>query len=128
MSRCLSKILRPLLGTSGRILKNTNDLVETMEEVTLNEDEMLVSYDVKSLFTIIPVEESIGICERKLNEDETLGDRMSMDVATIIRLLWFCLTTTSFQYKGTHYQQLDGVAMGSPASISCDSRHFYGRF
>ena len=116
LSRRLSKILRPLVGTSGRTLKNTNDLVETMEKVTLNEDEMLVSYDVKSLFTSIPVEESIGICERKLNEDETLGDRTSMDVATIIRLLRFCLTTTSFQYKGTHYQQLDGVAMGSPVS------------
>ena len=32
-----------------------------MEKVTLNEDEMLVSYYVKSLFTSIPVEESIGI-------------------------------------------------------------------
>ena len=86
-----------------------------MEEVTLNEDEMLVSYDVKSLFTSIPVEESIGRCERKLNKDEMLGDRTSVDVATIIGLLRFCLSTTSFQYKGTHYQ-LVGVAMGSPVS------------
>ena len=39
-----------------------------------------------------------------------------MDVDTIIRLLKFCLTTTVFQYRGTHYQQLDGLAMGSPVS------------
>ena len=116
LSRRLPKILRPLVGTSGRILKNTNDLVGTMEEITLNEDEMLVSYDVKSLFKSFSVEESIGICERKLNEDETLGDRMSMDVATIKRLLRFCLMTTSFQRKGAHYQQLVGVVMGSPVS------------
>ena len=39
-----------------------------------------------------------------------------MDVTTIVRLLRFRLTTTAFQFKGTHYQQLDGVAMGSPVS------------
>ena len=47
---------------------------------------------MKSLFTSIPVEESIGIIERKLQDDETLNDRTTMDVSTIIRLLRFCLT------------------------------------
>ena len=62
------------------------------------------------------MEESLGICERKLREDNTLNERTSMDVTTIVRLLRFCLTRTAFQFKGTHYQQLDGVAMGSPVS------------
>ena len=39
-----------------------------------------------------------------------------MSVETIIKLLSFCLTSTTFVYKGQHYQQLDGVAMGSPVS------------
>ena len=37
-----------------------------MGDIHLRENEMLVSYDVKSLFTCIPVEESLGICEHKL--------------------------------------------------------------
>ena len=77
---------------------------------------MLVSYDVKSLFTSIPVEESIAICERRLRADASLADRTSLDVSTIITLLRFCLTSTCFLYNGTHYKQLDGVAMGSPVS------------
>ena len=116
LARRLSGLLRPLVGSSGRILRNTNDLVDTMKDISLDANEMLVSYDVKSLFTSIPVEESIGIIERKLRDDETLNDRTTMDVSTIIRLLRFCLTNTSFQYNGIHYQQLDGVAMGSPVS------------
>ena len=55
--------LDPWLECRGRILKNTNNVVKTMEEVTLNENEMFVIYDVKSLFTCILVEELIGICE-----------------------------------------------------------------
>ena len=116
LARKLSHILRPLVGASGRVLRNTADLVDTMEDVVLHDDEMLVSYDVKSLFTSIPVNESVDLCEQRLLDDDSLSDRTSLDVATIVRLLRFCLTSTSFLYRGQHYQQLDGVAMGSPVS------------
>ena len=38
----------------------------------LCEDEMLVSYDVKSFFTSTPVEESIQACEKRLIVDKML--------------------------------------------------------
>ena len=87
-----------------------------MKTVTVNDDELLVSYDVKSLFTSIPVKESIEVCEERLRQDNTLADRTCMDVETISSLLRFCLTSTSFQYGGKHFKQVDGVAMGSPVS------------
>ena len=87
-----------------------------MAEVKLADEEILVSFDVKSLFTSIPVEESIRICETKLREDAKLSERTPMEVETIVKLLRFCLTNTSFLFQGKHYQQLDGVAMGSPVS------------
>ena len=62
------------------------------------------------------MEESISICEQRLRNDDTLGNRTAMNVSTIISLLRFCLTTTSFQYDNQHYKQLDCVAMGSPVS------------
>ena len=80
------------------------------------DDEILVSYDVKSLFTSIPVEESICICEQRLKADQSLSKRTELRVETIIQLLRFCLTSTAFQYENKHYQQLNGVAMGSPVS------------
>ena len=79
----------PIVQSSSRILHNTMDLVETMTGITLEEDEILVSYDVKSLFTSIPIEETIDMCEKRLNNDETLSDRTTMDIATIISLLRF---------------------------------------
>ena len=82
----------------------------------LRDDEMLVSYNVKSLFTSIPVEESIQVWEKRLIVDNTLSERTQLDVPTIIQLLRFCLTSTAFQYRGQHYKQLDGVAIGSPVS------------
>ena len=116
VAKRLAGILRPLVGKSGRVLRNTVDLVETMEEVCLEQDEVLVSYDVKSLFTSIPIDESINICKRRLQLDDTLGDRTDMDIDTIVQLLRFCLKSAEFQYDGTHYRQLEGVFMGSPVS------------
>ena len=116
LAQKLSSILRPLVASSKRILKNTASLVDAMKDVSLMDDEVLVSYDVKSLFTNIPVEEAIIICERRLHADATLPKRTTMSVPIIISLLRFCLTSTSFRYNNQHYQQLDGVAMGSPVS------------
>ena len=39
-----------------------------------------------------------------------------MSVNHIIKLLEFCLNSTSFTYQGQFYQQVEGAAMGSPLS------------
>ena len=116
LARHLSRIFRPLVSSSERVLKNTEDLVEVFKDVKLKKDEILVSFDVKSLFTSIPIEEAISVCESRLNEDTTLKTRTDLSVQTIIQLLRFCLTSITFQYDGKHYQQKDGLAMGSPVS------------
>ena len=43
LSRKLAAILKPLVGSSGRRLKNTENLVDTMREVKLSEDELRCS-------------------------------------------------------------------------------------
>ena len=116
LEKHLAKILRPLVGSSERYIKDTAHLVESLKDIKLVEDEILVSFDVKSLFTSIPVNETIEICRERLEKDETLEERTKMDVPTIIQLLRLCVNSTSFRYDNKHYRQLEGVAMGSPLS------------
>ena len=68
--------------------------------------EELVSFDVVSLFTKIPVDLAVKVAEERLREDASLGQRTSLPVEDIIHLLSFCLKTTQFAYNGTHYQQV----------------------
>ena len=63
------------------------------------------------------MDKAISICEHKLKQDDELGMRTDMDVDTIVRLLRFCVKSTEFQYDGTHYKQLDGLAMSLPVSL-----------
>ena len=54
-------------------MKNSRHFVEMMGNVRNEEDEMLVSFDVTSLFTNVPIEEAVRVIQGSLQEDETLG-------------------------------------------------------
>ena len=75
-----------------------------------------MSFDVESLFTNVPVDEAVEIVRRRLQEDEFLDERCPLPVDTIVDLLELCLKSTYFLFHGQFYQQVDGVAMGSPVS------------
>ena len=46
-----------------------------MGSVHVESDEILVGFDVSSLFTNLPVDEAISVISERLREDKTLGDR-----------------------------------------------------
>ncbi|XP_047999702.1 uncharacterized protein LOC125236815, partial [Leguminivora glycinivorella] len=68
----------------------------------------MVSFDVQSLFTNLPVKDCIEIVKKRLREQN-----MSENYA---KLLEHCLTSGYLLWNGEFYLQVDGVAMRSPVS------------
>ena len=116
VAKDLSRILKPLVGSSPHHIKNTGDFIQQIKEVKLQVDDIITSYDVSALFTSVPIEAARRIIQRKLELDQQLHLRTNMKVDHITRLLEFCLTTTYFQFQGSFYEQISGAAMGSPIS------------
>ena len=112
----LAKILKPLVGMSAHHVHNTRDFVEQIKEVRLKPGECITSYDVQALFTSVPINPVLDIIKERLARDQDLHKRTTMSVNQIIKLLEFCLNSTSFVYQGQFYQQIEGTAMGSPLS------------
>ena len=75
-----------------------------------------MSFDVKALFTSVPIQSAIHVIQKLLEEDQDLKQRTSMSVNHIISLLEFCLGSTYFTFKGRFYEQQEGAAMGFPIS------------
>ena len=100
----------------GILIKLSKIPADFIRDKTLNACDELVSFNVVSLFTKIPVDLAVKVAEERLREDASLGQRTSLPVEDIIHLLSFCLKTTQFTYNGTYYQQVFGTAMGSPVS------------
>jgi hypothetical protein len=64
---------------------------------------MMVSFDVVSLFTRVPIKDSLDLLGQLFDED-------------VLALFRHVLNSTYFTYGGHFYKQMDGVAMGSPLS------------
>lgn len=115
-SSYLAKVLAPLVGKSDYTTKNSREFVEETADWRINEDEVMVSYDVTALYTSLPINTILKITRLKLEEDKKLKDRTPLEVDDIIELLAFCLKSTYFSFGGNFYVLDDGVAMGSPVS------------
>ena len=112
----LSHIIKPLVGQSPHHLKNTQHFIQQLQGKRLEPGYIITSYDVKALFTSVPVQPSIQIVQQRLQQDNTLPQKTSMSIAQITSLLEFCLTHTYFLFQGKYYEQVQGAAMGSPIS------------
>ena len=108
--------MKPLVGKSPYQVQNTKDFIQQVQGIKLQKDQCIMSYDVKALFTPVPIQPAIDIIRRLLEEDGELQHRTNMSVSHITCLLEFCLRSTYFTFQGRFYEQQEGAAMGSPIS------------
>ena len=113
-SKYLTNVLKPLTNESRHNLRSTENFIDVIKTIQKPEDHELVSFDVKSLFTSIPLQLAL---ERTENAIKNSTVELQLPTDDIMDLLNLCLTSTYFQYNGKHYKQLDGTAMGSPVSV-----------
>ena len=72
----------------------------------------MFSLDVTSLFTNVPLDETIQICLDKLY---CLPDPLQLPRSVLKDLLQFATKKSHFLFDGQFYDQIDGVAMGLPS-------------
>ena len=110
----MATVLSPLIGKTEHHVKNSNEFVKEVQEIRLDPDEELRSYDVSALFTSVLIDKAPLVIKDKLEEDDTLSERTSLEPDDIIRLLGLCLSCTFFLFQGEYYLQIHGTAMDSP--------------
>ena len=71
----------------------------------------MVSFDVESLFTNIPLEECIDLAVNYISEG---NPDLKLSKPELRSLLTVATAQTHFLFNGSFYDQIDGVAMGSP--------------
>ena len=86
-SKELSRILKPLVGKSPHHIHNNQDFMEHLKGIKLDPDEVMVSYDVRALFTSVPIQPALEVIEKLLKEDPDLQSRTTMSTKDIMDLL-----------------------------------------
>ena len=94
-------------------LQDTPDFIRNIEEINkegrLPENAILATFDVVSLFTIIPQDEGVECNRQALNK----RTHQSVPTEFIIRLLEIVLSENIFQFSEKYYKQNVGTSMGS---------------
>ena len=90
---------------------STKEVCDTLSTVKLEDDEELVSFDVVSLYTNVPVMESISICADLLF---SRFDKLPVDKETFIELAKIASCDVLMLTHDGYYVQTEGLAMGSP--------------
>lgn len=113
LSKFLSESISNIVGQNEYFIKNSFEFKNFIDKVNIPEDYILISLDVTSLYTNIP----IGLVEQIINKEwSSLKNFTTLPKDEFTKALNFTLTTNFFQFKDSFYKQLDGVAMGSPIS------------
>lgn len=103
LAKHLTSLLHPHIGQTETYVKDSTHFIEKIKHLELDENDTLVSFDVVSLFTKVPLNEAM----------EYISAIFPMDISNLFR---HCLTTTYFAWDSKFYEQTEGVAMGSPLS------------
>ena len=115
-SKELANILKPLVGQSPYHVQNNQEFLHQLKDQKLGPDDIIMSYDVKALFTSVPIQPAIDIIVKLLEKDPALKQRTSMTIRHITSLLEFCLRSTYFTFQNKYFEQIEGTAVGSPIS------------
>ncbi|XP_058817820.1 uncharacterized protein LOC131681126 [Topomyia yanbarensis] len=112
----LSKYIANILQKSFNSEYNISDsfqFVEYIKQTTLPPNYVLVSFDVVSLFTNIPIE---LVTHDIIMEWSNIRNSTDINLDLFLELVEFCVNNSYFRFRDKYYNQTFGTAMGSPLS------------
>jgi hypothetical protein len=115
----LGKQLLPLishLSTNTYSLQNSYDFSTTIQNIPEASKLFMCSLDIQSLYTNVPVKETIEIILSKLYDNNSIALYEGFSEQQFKKLLELSLQDTYFRFNKLLYNQTEGLAMGSALS------------
>ncbi|XP_076044838.1 uncharacterized protein LOC143027433 [Oratosquilla oratoria] len=99
------------------MLKNSIDFVGGLRGISLEEGDILVSFDVKFMFTSLPQDLLKQAALSKIEGSEEFRDNEKLSTEKLMSLVNLCLDSILFKLREKVYHQGIGTPMGSPISV-----------
>ena len=109
LAKYLCNLLQPHLPDAFSI-SDSFSFAEEHKTVDFS-NKFMVSFDVVSLFTNIPLKESIDLAVSYITDE---NPSLKLSKTDLTKLFSLTTSQSNFLFNGKMYDQIDGVAMGSP--------------
>ena len=106
LAKHVAGVLQPLVGNTPSFVKDSVHFRDIVKSIRLEPGDIMVSFDVESLFTNVPLKDCLEVIKGKLSDQELPKD--------YIVFIERCLDGNYLLFRDQYYLQIDGVAMGSP--------------
>ena len=127
ISMMLDIILQPLLKDTKSYIKDTPDFLRKIENITILPEENFFTLDVASLYTNIPLEESLNIME----EEFFPKTNCCIPISYLRKMLELILKCNNFKFNRKHFLQINGTGMGTrvaPTYANLFMAHFEEKY
>ncbi|KAG1658491.1 hypothetical protein GQR58_022937 [Nymphon striatum] len=111
IAKFLVPVLAPLTTNQFTII-NSYSFSHEISDLKNAQSHVMASFDVESLFTNIPLHETIDICLNQLFKDTSSVLNLTKDFFK--ELLRLAVLNTFFLFNDKFYEQIEGLGMGLP--------------
>jgi hypothetical protein len=109
IAKYLTRKAKETKEPKGFSVKNSRELIEKMKDLTIDEDEELVSFDVKALFPSVPRDKAIQSITEWIDEQE-ISD---IEAEKFLQLSKVCVRQYTFKWDGRFFKQKSGLSIGN---------------
>ena len=111
----LKDIIKKSLNINEKFghIKNSYELVKRINGLTLPEDYQIVSFDISSMYSNIPMELALNSV---LSRWSRIEKNTSIPLQELKKAISIILNSTFFRFNDEYYEQIFGLPMGSPLS------------
>lgn len=109
IAKWLMKQVRHLHKLDGCPINNSFGMIEN-KNLVLSDDEILISFDVESLFPSVPVNDALIAMDEWLTENEVEQNKKGV----LLSIANLCMTDSYFKFRDKFYKLNFGTSVGNP--------------
>ncbi|CAD5126909.1 DgyrCDS14925 [Dimorphilus gyrociliatus] len=112
ISRFIHHLLYPISKLHPSFIENSTDILHHLQDLIIPNDALLITMDIKSMFSIIDTHSGLNAIEYFLEKYSPFGKDNQIFKEFIINTLKYSLHRNHFLFNGQFYLQKLGCAMG----------------
>ena len=113
LAKFLANLISPVTSNEYSI-NNSASFVEELRSLNFDRPIIMASFDVESLFTNVPLQETTNIIVDGMSDEKL--EQAGLNKTVFSDMLKIATSDSIFTFQNQLFSQIDGVAMGSPLS------------